>query len=186
MFSYPTYTPNEARTRQTFLALMWSLSYPGRVYDLPAGGMDAFDTIADTLLDLETSYYTPNGDLALALSQTGARALPPDRAAYHFYPKLDYTMLPAAKTASIGTLMYPDQSATFIIGCQFTAENKFHLEGPGIPPGAAQTIQIKGVPAEFWQMRAAANRYPRGWDIYLVSGAQIMGLPRTTQMTEGE
>jgi alpha-D-ribose 1-methylphosphonate 5-triphosphate synthase subunit PhnH len=179
---HPVYTPEEAHTRQTFLALMWAFSYPGRVHDLPIG--DAFTAIADTLLDLETSYYTPNGDLALALSRTGARALPPDRAAYHFYPTLDYAMLPTVKSASIGTLMYPDQSATLIIGCRLGVGQTFLLEGPGIPKGTQQAIQVEGIPAEFWQLRSAANRYPRGWDIYLVSDAQIIGLPRTTQLSE--
>ena len=184
MQQHPVYTLEEARTRQTFLELMWAFSYPGRVHGLPVGGMDAFSAIADTLLDLETSYYTPNGDLALALSRTGARALPPDRAAYHFYPTLDHAMLPTVKSASTGTLMYPDQSATLIIGCRLGFGQTYLLEGPGIPKGTQRMLQVDGIPAEFWVLRASANRYPRGWDIYLVSDSQVIGLPRTTQLSE--
>ncbi len=183
MLNHPVYTSEEARIRQTFLALIWSLSYPGRVYELPAGGMDAFYAIADTVLDLETSYYSPHNTLGEYLAGTGARALAPDSAAYHFYPVLDEMTVAAVASASTGTLTYPDQSASLIVSCQFGSGHSLWLQGPGIPPTAQQTLQVTGIPLEFWQLRARANRYPLGWDIYLVADARVIGLPRTTQMT---
>ena len=86
----PIYTADEARDRETFLALMWSLSYPGRIQALPgaANTYDSFVHIGQALLDLESSFYTPDAALASALGATGARALPPTDAAYHFYPAL--------------------------------------------------------------------------------------------------
>lgn len=181
MINHPVYTPEEAHTRETFLALMWSLSYPGRIYELPAG--DAFHAIAGALLDLETSYYTPHDTLGAYLGATGARPLAPNSAAYHFYPVLDDMTVAAVESASTGTLTYPDQSATLIIGCQFGSGHSFRLQGPGIPPAAPQIIQVADIPLAFRRLRARANRYPLGWDIYLVAGTQIIGLPRTTQMT---
>src|SRR5437870_4521086 len=90
----PIYTPEDARTRETFLALMWAMSYPGRAYPLPGATNtrrrepDAMLAIGETLLDLETSYFTPDFELASRFAQLGARSLPPERAQYHFYPEL--------------------------------------------------------------------------------------------------
>lgn len=178
----PAYTAEEARSRETFLALMWSMSYPGRIYTLPAQGLDAFAAIGDTLLDLETSFYTPDAVLAGHLGRNGARHLEPERASYHFYLVLQTHTLETVKQASIGTLLYPDQSATLIIGCQFGTGAKFQLTGPGIPANTSQTIEIAGIPDEFWSLRASANRYPRGWDIMLVADGQVISLPRTTEI----
>lgn len=180
MINQPVYTLDEALTRETFLALMWSLSYPGRPYALPAG--DPFRAIADTLLDLETSYFTPDVLLGEVLGRSGARSLPPERAAYHFYPQLDRADLLTVMQADAGTLLYPDRGATLFIGCEFGGDTLLHLSGPGISPVCPTTVPIDGIPAEFWTRRAA-HRYPLGWDVYLVSGSQIVGLPRTTRIS---
>lgn len=181
MINQPVYTSDEALTRETFLALMWSLSYPGRAYDLPAE-TDAFSAIADTLLDLETSYFTPDTVLGASLMRSGARSLPPERAAYQFYPSLDTPELAMLAHADAGTLLYPDHGATLFIGCEFMGETTLRLSGPGISPVNPPIIQVGGIPAEFWTRRAA-HRYPLGWDVYLVSKTQVVGLPRTTRVT---
>jgi alpha-D-ribose 1-methylphosphonate 5-triphosphate synthase subunit PhnH len=176
--TYPAYTQEEDTTRRTFLALMWSLSYPGRVYDLPETDLSEAQIIGDTLLDLETSFYVTTPEMETYLGRNGARNLSPERAAYHFYPSLTQ--------ASIGTLMYPDQSATLIIGCALGAGQTLQLSGPGIPADETTTLRVAGIPTRFWELRDSANRYPRGWDVYLVSDRQVVGLPRTTQiMLEG-
>lgn len=181
--SHPAYTQSEAQTRETFLAMMWSLSYPGRIYTIPTSTEDAFHIIADTLLDIETSFYTPDESFVAHLSRNGARPLTPDRAAYHFYATLTESQLDTVKDASIGTLMYPDQSATLIIGATIGTGQTLHLSGPGIPPDVPGNIQVGGLPAAFWNLRERAIRYPRGWDVYLVDGKSIVGLPRTTVIT---
>ena len=181
MINHPVFTADEALTRATFLALMWSFSYPGRVYDLPAGS-DAFHVISDTLLDLETSYFTPDEPLGEYLARSGARARSPERAAYHFYPHLDAAQLATLTCADAGKLLYPDHGATLFIGCEFTSETTLKLSGPGISPAQTPVVQVGGIPVEFWTRRAA-HRYPLGWDVHLVSGSQVVGLPRTTRIT---
>ncbi|MEM9955074.1 MAG: phosphonate C-P lyase system protein PhnH [Chloroflexota bacterium] len=178
--THPAYTANEALTHDTFLALMWSLSYPGRIYSLPSGASSAFEAIAETLLDIETSFYTTDETAVATFSANGARLLSPERAAYHFYENLSENDLDTLKEASIGTLMYPDQSATLIIGATFGTGQELTLTGPGINPQQATTISIGGIPIAFWTLREKAIRYPRGWDIYLVDDKQVIGLPRTT------
>lgn len=181
--SQPTYTTEERHTRETFLALMWALSYPGRAYTLPDGDRSAWQQIGDTLLDLETSFYTPDPDLPAYLGRNGARALPPGAAAYHLYPLVDETALLAMEVAPIGTMPYPDSAATLFIGCTLGDGAALTLAGPGVPPGAPHVTRVAGVPAAFWALREARLRYPLGWDVILVSGRQVVGLPRTTQIT---
>ena len=181
--SHPIYTESEALSRQTFLALMWSMSYPGRIYDIPSEADNAFYAIADTLLDIETSFYAGDETMTAYFSRNGARALSPERASYHFYPVLTDNMLDTVNEASIGTLMYPDQSATLIIGAKFGDGLSLSITGPGIKPDMPNRVRISGLPDEFWQLREKTIRYPRGWDIYLVDGHQIVGLPRTSLIT---
>lgn len=174
------YNTQEARTRETFLALMWALSHPGRAHTLP---QDApLHAIAETLLDLETSYYTPDADLSAALARTGARELEPDRAAYHFYPALTDDLLEIVRQASVGTMLYPDQAATLVIGCRFGSGRDLTLSGPGIPAGETVSIQVGHLPDGLWMLRDEKIHYPLGWDVFLIDGDQVVGLPRTTQV----
>ena len=174
----PIYTPEEARTRQTFLALMNALSFPGRIQRLPVGGSAAYIALGETLLDLETSFHTPAAWLMAELANTGARNLAPDRAAYHFYP--EGINLNALKVAGIGTLMYPDSGATLIIGAHLETGSAFRLNGPGIP--GETIVKIGGIESSVWELRTQVSRYPLGWDIFLVDDDRVLGLPRTTQI----
>ncbi len=171
----PPYTPAESRTRDTFLALMWALSYPGRIYQLPDAETN-FALIAETLLDLETSYYTPDSHLESALAQTGAKALSTGRAAYHFYTSLGESELGDIREASIGTMLYPDDGATLLIGCKLGSGMQMALLGPGI--NGQQALQIDNIPEIFWEIRETVCRFPLGWDVYFVDGENVVGLPR--------
>ncbi len=179
MSAHPPYTTSEARSRETFLALMWALSYPGRTPTLPDNA-DPFALIGDTLLDLETSFYTPDAQIRARLAQTGARLLEPKRAAYHFYAELDDSALATIATANIGTLSYPDQAATLIIHARFRSDSALTLTGPGI--NGSTSIQIDGIPASFWTMRERAA-FPLGWDVFFVNDKSVLGLPRSTKVT---
>jgi len=178
--THPAYTESEALAHDTFMALMWSLSYPGKIYELPQSTNSSFHLIADTLLDIETSFYCSDSSLIGYFSKNGARELNPERASYHFYPILTDDMLETVKEASTGTLMYPDQSATLIIGAKFSEGLSLKLTGPGINPASPNRIQVDGISPAFLELRDKAIRYPRGWDIYLVDCNQVIGLPRTT------
>ena len=183
--SHPIYTQDEAIARQTFLALMWSLSYPGKIYELP-DNINPFHAIADTLLDIETSFYTADAHFVDYFRRNGARPLTPDHSAYHLYSTLTEDLLDTVKQATIGTLMFPDEGATLIIGATIGSGQTLTLAGPGIPPDEKQQIQVDNVPAKFWALREKAINYPRGWDVYLVDGQQVIGLPRTTLISVEE
>ncbi|HVO43852.1 MAG TPA: phosphonate C-P lyase system protein PhnH [Aggregatilineales bacterium] len=188
--SVPAFTPAEAASRGTFLALMWALSLPGRVQMLPVSApVEAFTAIADSLLDLETSFYTHDEALAAHCRRTTARAETVQRAEYLFLPHLQEDDLPTLASASIGTMLYPDQGATIIVGGTVTngsnssadRSTALRLTGPGIQGETA--IAIGGIPPAFWTLREQTRRYPLGWDIFVVSGAQVIALPRSTKIT---
>jgi alpha-D-ribose 1-methylphosphonate 5-triphosphate synthase subunit PhnH len=178
--SQPILSVDEARTQQTFRALMWALSYPGRPQALPFAGRAALLAIADTLLDLETSYYCADPELGTALARSEARPLAVAHAAYQFYPLLLEHMLSLLATAPVGSHAYPDEGATLIIGCELGAGQMLRLSGPGIP-GATQ-LRVAGVPPQFWALREQACAYPLGWDLLLLAGDQLVGLPRSSRV----
>jgi alpha-D-ribose 1-methylphosphonate 5-triphosphate synthase subunit PhnH len=182
----PTMTTTEARLHATFTALMWALSFPGRARRLPATGPAAIACIAEALIDLETTYYTPDPELAPRLARTGARAASLSVAKYHFYPTLRPIDAEHLAEALAGSYTFPDDSATIVAGCSSVggmplngqAPDRLRLRGPGI--AGATDLQLAGVPASFWIAREKAIRYPLGWDVFLVAHDLVVGLPRTT------
>jgi alpha-D-ribose 1-methylphosphonate 5-triphosphate synthase subunit PhnH len=199
LFTPPHADPAEHAARATFTALMWALSYPGRVYsiveskpvaDLGRRALDPTErfaatratclAIGHTLLDLETSYYTPDTDLSAQLAATSSRRAPAAQAAYHIYPTAESSpsLLADMSVAHVGDFLYPDRAATLIVGCRLGEGPRLFLQGPGIATTA--TAQIDGLPDGFWEVRAEAIHYPLGWDLFLVDGDFVLGLPRTT------
>lgn len=177
--TFPLYTAAEAQSRETFLALMWALSYPGRVHHLP-DSVDAFTLIAGTLLDLETSFFTPDESLQAVLANTGAHTRQSSDAAYHFYGQVTESTLSDIRQASVGTMLYPDTAATLVIGCTLNSGTEFVLSGPGV--NGQQAVQIGSVPDAFWELRETACKFPLGWDVFLVDSQQVIGLPRSTRL----
>jgi alpha-D-ribose 1-methylphosphonate 5-triphosphate synthase subunit PhnH len=170
-------TRAEVRQHAAFTALMWALSYPGRPQRLPDAGPAAFALVGATLVDLETGYFTPDDALAAALARTGGQPLSPARAPYQFYPRLDDAGLAALALAPAGTYLDPDLGATLVLGCRLGAGAALTLVGPGVQRPIA--LRVGGLPPALWELRAA-HRYPLGWDLLLLDGDQLVGLPRTT------
>ncbi|MCU0494031.1 MAG: phosphonate C-P lyase system protein PhnH [Chloroflexaceae bacterium] len=174
----PLLTEPEKQAHASFIALMQALSYPGRPQRLPAAGQPAFVAIGEALVDLETSYHAPDPELAAAIARTGGRQRPVHEAHYQFYPQLHPAELDSLARAPVGSYLYPDESATLVLGCTLGSGQRLRLSGPGI--NGAVDVQVGGLPEAFWSLRAETVRYPLGWDIFLVAGDQVLGLPRTT------
>lgn len=176
----PTLSSAEIRTRSAFLGLMWALSHPGRRQPLPGAVTDpnvALHVIGETLLDLETTFFTPDAGLAYTLQQTTARAESADVAAYHFYPYVNEQTLALISQAPVGDMLYPDRAATLVLACALDSGPEFRLKGPGI---AASTLIRAALPLAFWDLRNRTLRYPLGWDLFLVHNGEVIGIPRTT------
>lgn len=183
----PEQTPEQQASRSTFLALMNALSHPGRRHALAeqVTNRQAMQMVGQTLLDLETTFATDDPWLLEQLQRTGAYATEAARADYVFSPRLREQDLPSVAQARVGTLLAPDTSATLILGCAFDEGLSLRLRGPGIgaqPPHRGEVrVRLEGIPLAFWQVRNQ-HTYPLGWDLFLVNGGEIMGLPRTTQV----
>lgn len=171
----PIFTEQEKASQETFTALMMALSYPGEQEPLSSGSVIS---IGQTLLDLETTFYTSDRQLAKQLAQTTAREVAAENADYLFFPTMSDADLEIIKTAKVGTMLYPDRSATLIIGCNFGDGVSLKLTGPGIK--THKEIQIGSIPEQLFSVRGITIDYPLGWDIFFVDGSSVMGLPRTT------
>lgn len=178
----PIYTNEEHQAHATFTAIMWAMSYPGRDYLLPTAPPQAMAAIAEALVDLETSYYTPDLALDQIIARAGGRRRDRGAALYQFFPQLERADLQLLASAPQGTLRDPDQSATLVIGCALGAGPALRLRGPGIQ-GAA-SLRVSGLPPGFWEMRQRTIRYPLGWDLVLIDGHRVVALPRTTLVEE--
>jgi alpha-D-ribose 1-methylphosphonate 5-triphosphate synthase subunit PhnH len=157
---------------------MWALSYPGEPQTLAEVSLEH---IGLTLLDLETSFYTPDNALAQRLKTTGARAKSLQDADYIFFSQLVEDDLGTLEHAKRGDMLYPDCAATLILQASFEAGTNLQLTGPGIETHTV--LQIDGIPTEFWQLRNKTRHYPLGWDVVLTDGTQLVGIPRSTTVT---
>ncbi len=81
-----------------------------------------------------------------------------------------------------GSDRYPDQSTTIILQLpQSGIQNSTIWQGPGIE----QTREcILPIPNAFWAKRNDLIEFPRGIDFILTYQDSVMGLPRTTQVSE--
>lgn len=112
---------------------------------------------------------------------TGAR-IADDAANAAFAFVADATALPPLDRFNPGTLEYPDRSTTIVLQVEsFAAGRGLVLSGPGI--SGQHAVRVTGLPADMPE-RLAANRrlFPRGVDLLLVCGADVMALPRTTRV----
>ena len=182
----PTLSDVEARTQKTFSALMWSLAHPGepQLLEARSGDVSGLETIAEALLDLETSFYTSSSALEAPIKRSGANATSSNEAAYHFHLEITPGVLFQLEHVRVGTPLYPDDSASLILACTQDSGVQLRLTGPGIP--GERTVRALGVPLEFWQLRTRKMNFPLGWDVFLVSrvaaGIQVIGVPRSTRV----
>ncbi len=165
----------ETRTNATFEALMWALSRPGTVQSLPAPGMTG---IAEALLDRECRVFCDDPALADRIATFGA-ALTPLPLADHCFLSLGTSIDRLAQVA-VGSALYPDGGATVVAEARFGTGQRLRLTGPGIETDAE--VALDGIAPGFWALRAALCRYPAGFDLFLICGAQVIGLPRSTQI----
>jgi alpha-D-ribose 1-methylphosphonate 5-triphosphate synthase subunit PhnH len=186
-------------TQAVFRTLLDALARPGRVgvieTALPAAevandangseraGLAAFASLL-ALSDYATPVWLaqPDAALAAALRFHADAPLAATASEAAFIYVHDAATLPPLDSFAIGTPESPELSATvFVRVDSFTGGAPITLRGPGIEN--THTIEPVGLPERFWQERAAlGSLFPCGIDFYLVCGAQLVGLPRTTSV----
>lgn len=165
----------EARTNATYDALMWALSRPGKPRNLPGPGLTG---IIETLIDRECSVYVEGADLRDVATRTGAHLVGPEDADHLFFAKApDHTVLRGLRQ---GSDMYPEEGATVIIPARLEGGTALRLTGPGVD--GELRVSVAGIPSDVWATRRQIMRYPMGFDMFLIDGGQVIGLPRSTEI----
>ncbi len=169
--------PTEAETlaNATFEALLWALSRPGMPRRLPQAGESQ---IISALLDRECRAYSVEPRLLPEIMRTGAEIAEIEDADHVFLSEMpsvdDLSRVP------IGSDLYPDDGATVVLRARLGQGQPVAFSGPGVD--GVLTLQIDGLPAGFWPARSALLRYPMGFDLFILDGAQVIGVPRSTKV----
>ncbi|TDV15058.1 phosphonate C-P lyase system protein PhnH [Paraburkholderia caballeronis] len=182
-------------TQAVFRALLDALARPGSIgtieTPLPAAdangvaraGLAACASLL-ALCDYATPVWLaqPDPALAAALRFHADAPFAASAADAAFVYVHDAAALPPLDAFHCGTPESPETSATVLVRVDaLTGGAPLTLSGPGID--GTRTIAPAGLPARFWPERAAlAPLFPCGLDFYLVCGASLIGLPRTTHV----
>ncbi len=185
-------------SQRVFRAMLQALSHPGRPVavehdaEVPHSGHAASAAVLLALLDADCRLWLSpalrDSDAAAWLRfHTGCR-LVEQPAQAHFAWLAAADALPPLAGFCSGSDNYPDQSTTCVIDVAAlhavpAATAPWRLSGPGIQDVAG--LQVQGLDRSFvaqWQANHAL--FPRGVDVLLATGPQIVGLPRTTRIEQ--
>jgi alpha-D-ribose 1-methylphosphonate 5-triphosphate synthase subunit PhnH len=185
-------------SQRVFRAALQALSHPGRPVtvehdaEVPSVGHAASAAVLLALLDADCKLWLSptlrDSDAAAWLRfHTGCRLV--DRPAQaHFAWLAASDALQPLDSFSLGSDSYPDQSTTCVIDVAAlhavpAATAPWRLSGPGIQDAAG--LQVQGLDRSFVaQWQANHGLFPRGVDVLLATGPQIVGLPRTTRIEQ--
>jgi len=183
-------------SQTAFRAVMDALANPGTVQKLVAPlsthrrlGPELVSILL-TLSDHDTPIWlddTLRSDPAVTefiAFHTGAPVVAePGRAMFAFASAA--AALPRLDQFNLGTQEYPDRSTTIVLAVEaLTGGEQLVVSGPGIKDH--DHINLVGLPEDFFaQWSANRELFPRGIDLLLVADGAVIGLPRTTRISEG-
>jgi alpha-D-ribose 1-methylphosphonate 5-triphosphate synthase subunit PhnH len=183
--------------QSTFRSVMDAMARPGTVQRIeassgvPAPLMRGSAAIALTLFDQDTPVWldaklTATTDVAKWIKFHTSAPVIADAAACSFAVIADASALPAFDSFAFGSGEYPDRSSTIILQVTSLTEGPaYQLSGPGIDGTLILRAAI-GVPDLLDRLALNAKLFPRGIDLVLVSGDNVVALPRTTRVVAKE
>jgi len=184
-------------SQAVFRCVMNALARPGSVQrvtekvNAPSLLMPAAAAVALSLFDHDTPIWIDDRvaaepEIAAWLRfQTGA-PLTSDASRAAFALMHSSAAVPDFKTFALGTPEYPDRSTTLVVQVEtLTKGPELILSGPGIR--GASTLRAGALPSDFVP-RMQANRalFPRGVDLLLICGTELVALPRSTHIAARE
>lgn len=175
MSVHPVPSAFEARTNATYEALLWALSRPGLIRDLPEQGQAQ---IVQALIDRECAVSCSDPGIEAVAARAGAAIVGPDAADHAFVGPLGSNDI--LRDLRQGSDLYPDEGATLVCDAKIGTGDPLKFTGPGCD--GAVKIAIGGLPHGFWAERAQVMRYPMGFELFLVDGAKVIGIPRSTKV----
>ena len=177
---------------RSFRAALKALAGPGVVQPLEqATALDALApatyALCLALLDNETPLW-----LAPAFDTPAIRA----NLAFHCgcpivssreqarFALLDDSELNDLHGFDLGNDRYPDQSCTLLVQLPQLVGGLSHVwRGPGIESANHVSVPVS---QQFWHQRDTRNDFPRGLDVFFLSGHSVIGLPRSTRVSPAE
>lgn len=182
------------QSQSAFRALLAALSEPGLACEIgvpveaPTGLEPATAVALLTLADYETPIWLPaalrDGPAGAWLRFHCGAALVEDPARAAFAVIDGAAAEPKLAAFHAGDDQFPDRSTTVLVQCAgLDGGEPVTLEGPGI--AGQRSIAPTGLRPGFWaEVADNVTLYPLGVDLLLVHGAQVLGLPRSTQIVE--
>lgn len=179
--------------QNVFRAVMNALARPGTVQSIasdaapPAPLTPELGAVALTLCDHDTLVWL---DPVLAANEAVVKwlafhcgaPLTSDIGEAAFALATDASQLPRLEAFGQGTDEYPDRSTTVVLAVD-TAKQAVTLKGPGIRDQLTTELPLPG--GDFLDQWAEnRTRFPRGVDLLLVRDGTVVGLPRTTRISE--
>jgi alpha-D-ribose 1-methylphosphonate 5-triphosphate synthase subunit PhnH len=151
----------------------------------PAPILPATMAVLLTLCDADTALWLqqPNDEVASHLRFHAGVRLVQEPTDADFALITEPSSMPPLSRFAHGELRYPDRSASLIVQVESFDGGGRRFAGPGI--NGVEQLAIAGLPAEFWQQRAAMSaQLPLGVDLIFISGERMVALPRTTRVLE--
>ena len=181
-------------SQSVFRGVLTALSRPGQIVDLPAvvaappplavGAAAIVAALADDTTPVFLDPPLSHGSVPAWVGfHTGAPVIA-DPALATFAVVAEPAESRLFHAFQLGTAEYPDRATTLIQQVpNLQGGPELVLTGPGID--GAVRIAPHPLPTNFIK-HLQANRalFPRGIDLFLVAGAKIVGLPRSTRVSE--
>lgn len=177
-------SPLEAQA--CFRAILDAFSTPGRIISLPVkltpppGLSVASAIVLLTLADTHTKIALPQNSTAYDWLRFHTGAPSADLATADFCVA---STRPALTNLRQGTDATPEDGATLILDVERLEGALFELFGPGLQTPVTMPLPLDPAFIEEWQTQS--HNAPRGVDIILCAGQQILALPRSLQIKEG-
>lgn len=180
-------------TQQAFRWVLDALSRPGlpqamgaALPGVPLGG--AMARLLLSLCDDETPVWW-QGDAQVLQNwlrfHTGASvATDKNAAAFAVINQLDDTLV--LNDFALASAEFPERSSTLLIELPaLSGGPDLDWRGPGI--ANVQRVSLQGLTADFWlQWQTNQALFPQGVDIIFTCGDSVLGLPRTTRVSQME
>jgi len=180
-------------SQRVFRSVLDAMSHPGKIItiddldDAPAPLSKATAAICLSLVDFETplwadSEIASNGEAMNYLRFHCGCPVTVDPMVARTGLISDANALSSFDCFNPGTDERPELSTTLIVQvADLSDEGSLSLSGPGIQ--STRTLCVEGLAPAFWTaMRANNALFPRGIDLILSAGENIVCLPRTTKV----
>ncbi len=182
-------------TQQAFRKVLEALSFPGKINLVDECPNDMSPLISQTalvcltLLDSEVTFHVDEENSLITKTihaYTGCHMTDASSADFMILPlsSSNEAILNKLNQAKIGDLVRPHKSATIILEVESLMSGyKFELKGPGIKETNQLNCTIS--PSIIKKRNEMNAEYPLGIDMILIDRhGNVVGLPRTTRMTE--